>query len=168
MAHLIVIAYEDEEQAREALLTGFELQREGIIELKSASVVKRRADGAVELAETGDVSDRLATLGGAAGGLILGAALTVPVIGAALGVAAGVAAARRNDLGIDDTFQREVGEKLAAGRAAVVFLVAARDRETALREASRLGGELLATDLAPNLEQQLRRILRGSDSAIDS
>jgi uncharacterized membrane protein len=160
VAHLIVIAYDDEAQARDALATAFELRREGVIELESASVVRRRTDGAVQLDESADVGDRLATVGGAFGGLLVGVAVAAPVVGTALGAAAGLAAARRNDLGIDDEFQREMGMKLAPGRAAVVLLAEAKDAEAARREAGRLGGELLATDLAPDAEEQLREILR--------
>jgi uncharacterized membrane protein len=81
-------------------------------------------------------------------------------VGTALGAAVGIAAARRNDLGIDDDFQRDMGRKLAPGRAAVVLLASAKDAEAARREAARLGGELLATDLAADAEEQLREILR--------
>jgi uncharacterized membrane protein len=159
VAHLIVIAYESEERAKDALAEAFQLVREGVIELESASVVRRREDGTLQLAETGDVSNRLATFGGALGGLVVGVALAVPLIGTALGAAAGLAAAKRSDLGISDDFQREIGEKLAPGRAAVVLLGETKDREAARREARRLGGELLATDLAPDGEERLRRIL---------
>jgi uncharacterized membrane protein len=159
VAHLIVIAYENEARAKDALAEVFQLVREGVIDVESASVVRRREDGALQLAETGDVSDRLATFGGAFGGLVLGVAVAAPLIGTALGAAAGLAAAKRTDLGIADDFQREIGEKLAPGRAAVVLLGETKDREAARREAGRLGGELLATDLAPDAEEQLRRIL---------
>ena len=162
MAHLIVIAYENEDRAKDALAEAFQLVREGAIELKSASVVRRRKDGALQLEETGDVGDRLATFGGAFWGLLLGAVVAAPVVGVALGAAAGHAAAKRNDLGIDDDFQRDIGEKLTPGRAALVLLGGAKDREQALREAGRLGGELLSTDLAPDAEEQLRRILEGA------
>ena len=90
---------------------------------------------------------------------MLGIAVAAPLIGTALGAAAGLAAAKRNDLGIADDFQREIGEKLAPGRAAVVLLADAKDRKAARREAGRLGGELLTTDLAPDAEEQLRRVL---------
>ena len=157
VSHLIVLAYDDEKRANEALFTAEELRREGVIHLESASVVRRRADGAVEFTEAGDVSDRWATAGGAFSGLILGAALAVPVVGIGVGAAVGALAAHFSDLGIDDDFQRQIGEKLSPGRAALVMLGSATDRDVAIREASRFGGELMATDLPPEVEDRLRR-----------
>ena len=168
MAHLIVLAYDDEERAKDALATAEDLRREGVITLESASVVRRRADGAVEFSEKGDVSDRWATAGGAFWGLILGAALAAPVVGIGLGAAVGALAARRSDLGIDDDFQRQIGEKLSPGRAAVVLLASATYREAAIREASRLGGELVTTDLPPDVEDRLRRAVASADELAPS
>jgi uncharacterized membrane protein len=157
VAHLIVLAYEDERQAKEVLRAAEELREEGVLRLESASLVRRTADGAVEFEETGDVSDRWATAGGAFFGLLLGAALSAPVVGIGVGAAVGALSARRSDLGIDDEFQRRIGEKLSPGRAAVVLLASATHREAAIREASRLGGELVTTDLPSDVEERVRR-----------
>ena len=46
MAHLIVIAYENETWAKDALAEAFQLVREGVIDVESASVVRRREGGA--------------------------------------------------------------------------------------------------------------------------
>jgi hypothetical protein len=53
-----VLAYDDEERAKDALGTAEHLREEGVIRLASASVVRRREHGAVEFTEAGDVSGR--------------------------------------------------------------------------------------------------------------
>lgn len=53
-----MLAYDDEERAKDALGTAEHLREEGVIRLASASVVRRREHGAVEFTEAGDVSGR--------------------------------------------------------------------------------------------------------------
>lgn len=95
-------------------------------------------------------------LGGAFWGLLFGLIFFVPVIGMAVGAAAGAMMGSLAHYGIDEGFISSVREKVVPGTSAL-FLMSGEAVQERVREAfSGTPMELLATNLTPEQEEQLR------------
>jgi uncharacterized membrane protein len=164
MANLIAVAYPDEATAKEVLATLARLQTEHSIELEDAVVVTRDADGKVKLHQSTKTAAAGAT-GGALWGGLIGLIFLAPLLGMAVGAAAGGAAGALTDVGVDDRFLKELGEKLGPGRAALIVLVHRSTPDKVIPEISRFGGEVIQSSLSDEAEQRLREALESRHAA---
>jgi uncharacterized membrane protein len=159
MSNLVAIAYPDEETARYAAGSLVQLQKEHSIELDDLAVVIRHADGKVKLKQSFSP-----TASGAAGGVLwgglIGLLFLAPILGMAVGGAAGAAGGAATDLGVDDKFMKELGQKLQPGTAALFVLVRQATPEKVIPRIREYGGEVLQTSLSAEREQDLREALR--------
>ena len=71
---MMVVAFEDEYKADEVLSTLKQLDVEATVDLKSAAVVKRDAEGKVKIKETKDFDAKQGAIGGAVAGRLAGPA----------------------------------------------------------------------------------------------
>src|SRR5262245_39212396 len=122
MSDLVAIAYPDLDTAK-AVMARLEQQRaEKVLELGDAVIVEHRGDGRIKLHQSLNPASAGA-IGGALWGGLIGLLFLAPVLGAAVGAATGGAAGALTDVGVDDGFMRDLGQKLAPGSAAVFVLV---------------------------------------------
>jgi uncharacterized membrane protein len=166
---LIVAAFKDEKTAREALNVLKKAQKEKLIKIDNAAVLRKDEKGKLHIKETADMGGKKgATLGGVAGaaiGLIAGPALLVP---AAVGVLVGGLAARLRDSGFSDARLKALGEGLTPGSSAIVAVVDHRwvaEVEKAMAEA---GADLFTEALSAEISQQLEAGHDVSYTAISS
>src|SRR3954453_18963941 len=103
MTELIVLAFNSEAGAKEALSVLSQLQKQELIKLADAATVVRRADGKVKVKQAVDLVGAGA-LGGAFWGMLIGLLFFAPWLGLALGAAAGGIGGKMTDVGIDDSF----------------------------------------------------------------
>ncbi|NIV31995.1 MAG: DUF1269 domain-containing protein, partial [Anaerolineae bacterium] len=96
---------------------------EATVDLKSAAVVKRDAEGQVRIKETRDFDAKQGAIGGAVAGSLLGLLGGSLLKGAILGAAGGALAGHGIDMGLDDEYLKSVGENLGPGTSAIVALV---------------------------------------------
>ena len=68
---MVVVAFEDEDKADQVLSTLKQLDVEATVDLKSAAVVKRDAEGKVRIKETTDFDAKQGAIGGAVAALLL-------------------------------------------------------------------------------------------------
>lgn len=142
-------------RAQEALIATSRLVAHKQLELEDAAVVTK-VGGRVRIQQTRDVSTGQGAVSGAWWGTIAGLFVGVPLIGAALGAAAGGLFGKLRDYGIDDDEMRRMGDDLADGEAALFLLVHDCHRVHALHEVSRFPGRLLATTAPEDLAEQVR------------
>jgi uncharacterized membrane protein len=148
MGKLVVAVFQDEQQARDALVRAAELRAQGHVEIEDACLVARHEDGSVHVRETGDISPWKASAYGSAWGLIGGALIGLPLAGAALTAALAGGLARHRDTGVSDEFQRDVATRLAPGSSAVVVHVRADEAAAIAAAAERLGAWTRTVDVA--------------------
>jgi uncharacterized membrane protein len=93
--------------------------------------------------------------------------LLSPLLGAAVGTASGILAARLIDIGIDDHFMKELAATFTPGSAALFVLVRRASREKVLGELKPFAGrtKLLQTTLTKDKEDELRRFVEGKREA---
>jgi uncharacterized membrane protein len=154
---LIVAAFQNEGDAKEALKALKQAKKEGLIKIDSAAVLRKDEKGKIHIKETHDMGGGkgavLGGVGGAAVGLIAGAALAAPL---AVGALVGGLVAKLRDSGFSDERLETLGESLQPGTSAIVAVVehewvAKVEEALAETEADLITAELSA-DIAGQLE----------------
>jgi uncharacterized membrane protein len=120
---VILAAFKDEQGADAALKQLREAQKEHLIDLRNAAVLRRDQEGKLHISEPTDMGGgRGAAIGGLVGGLA--GVLLGPVGWAALGGAAiGGMAAKLHDSGFKDDRLRQLGESLEPGTSAILAVI---------------------------------------------
>ncbi|MEX1162884.1 MAG: DUF1269 domain-containing protein [Nitriliruptor sp.] len=154
-ADLWAFVFDGPLRAQEALLAAMRMVGRGQLKLEDAAVVTR-VGGRVRIQQTRDVSPSQGAVGGAWLGTLAGLFVAQPILGAALGAAAGGLFGKLRDHGIDDGEMKRLGEELGDGEAALFLLVEECHQMRALHEISRFPGRLLTTSADPDLADQVR------------
>jgi uncharacterized membrane protein len=159
MSNLVAIAYPDEATAGEVAQTLLELQKEHSIELEDLVVAVRRDDGKIKLKQSFSPTARGAA-GGALWGGLIGLIFFMPLLGMAIGGATGAATGAMTDVGVDDNFMKELGDKLKPGGAALFVLVRRSTPDKVLPRVSQYGGDVIHSSLSEHAEETLQEALR--------
>jgi uncharacterized membrane protein len=156
VSDLIAIAYKDLPTAQEVTANIAEAQKAHLIELDDLVIVERKEGGKIKLHQPSLAG--AGALGGAAWGGLIGLIFLVPFFGMAIGAATGALAGAMSDAGIDDSFLKDLGDKLQPNGAAVIGLVRSMNEEKLLEDI-KIPGELIQTSLTSDAEQPLRDAL---------
>ena len=158
MSNLIAVAYPDVATAEKVRSTLGQLQTERLIELEDMVVVTRDEKGKVKLHQA--VSPGAAgAAGGAVWGGLIGLIFLAPLLGMAVGALSGGLAGSATDVGVDDNFMKELGNKLEGGDAALIVLVRASTPDKVLPRISEYGGHVIQSSLSNEREEELRAAL---------
>jgi uncharacterized membrane protein len=170
MAELIVVGFDDPNEADRALTELARLQKEYLIDLEDAVVAIRGPDGKLRLKQSVDMVGVGAASGGLWGamwGSLVGLLFLNPLLGlatgAALGAGAGALSGKLADYGIDDDFIRSIGETLQPNTSALFVLLRKVQPEKVLDELKRFRGRVLRSSLSPEQEARLQAALSGSN-----
>jgi uncharacterized membrane protein len=160
MSALVAVAYPDREPAEQVRQELIQATKEHLLQLQDAVVVECTADGKVKLHQAMSTTGTGA-LGGAAWGGLIGLLFLAPLFGMAIGAASGAVAGKLTDTGVNDSFMRELGEKLQPGKAALIALGSTDARDKVIARITPYGGDLIQTSLSAEDEEQLRAALHG-------
>ena len=132
------------------------LQREHLITLQDAAVVKRNLDGKVKVKQASSLVGAGA-LGGGFWGMLIGLLFFAPWLGLAVGAVTGALAGKFSDIGIDDEFIKSVGSEIKPGTSAIFLMVAEATPDKVLDELrGRTDIRVLSTSLSKESEERLR------------
>ncbi|MFC3494715.1 DUF1269 domain-containing protein [Glycomyces rhizosphaerae] len=166
MSKLIAVAYPDVPTAQTVLTKLADMQKRELIKLDDAVVVERRDDGKVKLHQTNSLVGLSAT-GGALWGGLIGLLFFAPLLGMAVGAAAGAAGGAMSDVGVDDSFMKDLGKQLNPGSAALVLLVRSLTEDKVIDElGGKYKGKLLQTNLSSEEEARLREHIAAMEARI--
>jgi uncharacterized membrane protein len=156
-ADLWAFVFDSSLRAQEALLAAMRLVARQHLQLEDAAIVTK-VRGKVRITQTKDVSPSQGAVGGAWIGILAGLFLGPggPLVGGALGAAAGGLFAKLRDFGIDDDEMKRMGEELSDGDAALFLLVDDCHRTRALHEVSRFPARLLVATADRELVEEVR------------
>src|SRR5215212_4254467 len=157
VSNLIAIAYPNAQTAEQVRTTLGQLQTEKLIELEDMVIVTRDDKGKVKLHQS--VSTGAA--GGALWGGLIGLLFLAPLLGMAVGAASGGLAGSATDVGVDDNFMKELGEKLDTGTAALIVLVRSSTADKVLPRIQEFGGHVIQSSLSTERENELSAALSG-------
>ncbi len=159
---VVIAAYNEEDGAKKALDELKSAQKDKVIAIKDAAVLRKDKDGKLHVMETGDMTGKRGALYGGVAGAVLGA-LTGPVGWAALGGAAiGGLVAKLQDSGFDNKRLASVGANLQPSTSAIVAVIEhtwVTELENALKETAKdvvtlAIGEEIAAQLEAGTESE--------------
>lgn len=169
MSELVVVGFDDLNEADRALTGLVRLQREYLIDLEDAVVAIRQPDGRVNLKQSFNLVGAGAASGGLSGALwgsLVGLLFLNPLAGMAVGglVGAGSGALSGSliDYGINDDFIRSIANTLQPNTSALFVLVRKAQPEKVLQELSGFRGRVIRSSLSPEQEARLQTALSGS------
>ena len=156
MSDLIVLVFDDEKAAFDALAGLRRIEKEGAVQFDDTAVVSKDHNG--KLHKKNEVST--ATEVGAVAGGFLGLLLMglFPIVGIAIGVLGGAGVGALLGDGVDRKFVKEVGDSLEPGNSAIFLLV--RHANAAMIDIFKpYTGKIYQTTLSEDLESRLTRAL---------
>lgn len=166
MSELVVIGFEDPQEADRALNELSRMQTEHLVDLEDAVVAIRGQDGKLRLKQSVDLIGVGAASGGIWGamwGSLVGLLFLNPLLGlatgAALGAGAGALSGKLADYGINDDFIRSIGETLQPNTSALFILLRKAQPEKVLSEISQFRGRVIRSSLSPEQESRLQAAL---------
>ena len=164
MSTLAVIAYDDMYKAEEVRLKLRKLQSEYLIDLEDAVVAVKDAAGKVKLHQAVNLT-AAGAVGGGFWGSLIGLIFLNPLLGLAVGAGAGAISGALTDLGINDTFIKDLASKLTPSSSALFVLVRRATPDKVLEELQGTGGTVLKTSLSHEDEVKLQAALKTAKPA---
>jgi uncharacterized membrane protein len=158
MATFIAIEYEDPHKAHEVRLALVRLQREYLIDLEDAVVAVKDPQGKVKLHQSFNLTAAGAISGGFWGSLI-GLLFLSPLLGAVIGASAGAVSGGLSDVGINDTFMKQLAEGLQPNTSVLFVLVRKVTPDKVLADIKYYGGTVLQTSLSHEDQAKLQAAL---------
>ena len=154
MSTLVAIAYPDVQTAEQVRAELIEATKEHLVALEDAVVVEHRPDGKIKLHQAMSPTGTGAA-GGALWGGLIGLIFLAPLVGMAIGAASGAAAGKMTDVGVNDDFLKQLGDKLEPGAAALIALGRSDAPEKLLERLRPFGGHVIQTSLDADAEERL-------------
>ncbi len=155
---LIVAAFQDEFAADEALKKLKTAQKQNLIEMQDAAVIRRDEKNKLHIKETADPGGGRGAAAGGAIGAVIGLIAGPPgvVVGAATGALVGGVTARVIDSGIPDDRLRQIGEGLQPGCSAIVAIIEHNWVEGVEKQLAEAGADVLTEQLRVDIAEQLQ------------
>lgn len=157
MSALVAVAYPDRDTAEKVREELIRMTKERLVQLDDAVVVENQ-DGKIKLHQSMNPTSSGAA-GGALWGGLIGLIFLAPLLGMAVGAASGALGGKMADVGVDDTFMKDLGESLKPGAAALIVLGSSTARDKVIERVRPYGGEILQSSLSTEAEEQLRSAL---------
>jgi len=161
MSDLVVIAFSDEEKAEDVRKKILGLTAQYLIEIEDAVVAVKQENGHIKLNQLVNPM-AMSAVSGTMWGAIIGLIFANPLLGAALGGAAGAVGGALTDLGINDDFMRQTAEAVGPGQAALFLLIRKMTTDKVLDDLRGVGGTVLRTSFDHAHEDALRAALAGN------
>lgn len=168
MSELVVVGFDDTQQADRALNELVRLSKEHLIDLEDAVVAIRTPDGTVRIKQSVNLVGLGAAQGSLSGALLgslVGLLFLNPLLGfaagAAVGAGSGALAGSLSDYGINDDLIRSIGDTLQPNTSALFVLIRKVQPEKVLAEMTAAGfqGKVIRSSLSPQQEQRLQAAL---------
>ena len=157
MSQLIVIGFDNAEDAFALRNDLAEAQKEYLLKIEDAVVVTRPTEGEYQLHQALNLT-AAGAWGGGFWGALVGLLFLNPLAGAAIGAGAGALAGSATDYGINDDFIRQIGKTVPVGSGAVFILADDVNLDKLLPRLERFGshGRIIRTSLSDADEARLR------------
>ncbi len=166
MSDLVIVGFDNQNDADRVLTDLTRLQKEYLIDLEDAVVAIRNADGTVRIKQSVNLVQVGATAGGLNGALLgslIGLLFLNPLAGFAMGgligAGSGALSGSLMDFGINDDFIKQIGETIKPDSSALFLLIRKAQPEKVLKELHQYKGHLIRSSLSPEQENKLKEAL---------
>jgi uncharacterized membrane protein len=158
MSNLVVITFDNEEEAGKVREAIRRLEHGGLISLDDSAVVVKDSSGKVHVKNQVDRGIIVGSVGGGLIGLMLGF-IFFPIGGLIIGTLGGAAVGKLADLGVDQKFVKEIEAALQPSTSAIFLIVRQADPNAAMAALKPFKGTVYQTTLSTEAEETLRRVL---------
>lgn len=159
MSDLVVITFDNAEEAGKVRDALRQAQKRGALSLDDSAVVIKDAEGKIHVKNEIDRGVKIGALGGGLLGLLL-AGIFFPFAGLIVGALGGAAVGAMADLGISKKFVKQVGDELKPNTSALFIIVRQdSDPDMVLATLRPYKGKVYQTSLDTQAEENLRDVL---------
>ena len=159
MSNLIVIVFDDVEEASKVRKTIKSIEGSGHIRLDDSAVVVKDEKGKIHVKNQVDRGVKVGAVGGGLLGLLI-RSIFFPFTGLLIGALSGAAVGAAAKLGVSQSFVKEVAEAMDNESSALFIIVRDSDPDVAVAALKPYKGKLLQTTLSPEDEENLRGVLK--------
>jgi len=160
MSYLVVITFDDPDEAGKVRQTLSSIEHTGHLSLNDSAIVVKDDQGKVHLKNEVDRGVKVGAVGGSLLGLLI-ASVFFPIGGLILGALGGALVGKMANTGVSQKFVKEVSEDLEPGSSAIFFIVRGDDPNPTVAALRQYKGKVLQTSLPKEAEDTLRRELEG-------
>lgn len=164
MANLIVIVFDEQDEAARVRETLKSIENIGHLSLNDSAVVEKDENGKVHVKNQFDRGVKVGALSGGLIGLLIGG-IFFPLAGLLMGTLGGALVGSAAKMGISKSFVKQVSEELQPSSSALFVLVREADPALALAALREYDGKVYHTTLDPEGEEQIRRAVEKHNSA---
>ncbi len=167
---LIVAAFQDEDAADGALKELKSAQKQKLIDIQDAAVIRRDEKNKLHIKETADPGGGKGAAAGGAIGAIVGLIGGPPgvIVGASVGALVGGVTAKVVDSGIPDDRLEKIGDGVLPGTSAIVAIIEHRWVGDVEKQLANAGADVLTEALRADIAEQLAAGQDVSFTAISS
>jgi uncharacterized membrane protein len=158
MAHLVVITFDRADEAEKVRDSLRNLEDTGMLALDDSAVIVKDEKSKVHIKNQMDRGMKIGAAGGGLLGLLI-AGIFFPFAGLIGGAIIGAVVGKMADLGVDQKFVHEVAASLKPDSSAIFILARAANPDAVVSALRPYKGTIYHTSLAPEAEEELRRIL---------
>jgi uncharacterized membrane protein len=158
MSNLIVLTFDDTEQAGQVFEAIKQAQTGGHIKVEDAAVIVKDESGKVHIKNQLDKTVAVGAVGGGILGLMI-ASVFFPLAGLAIGAIGGALIGKSMDKGVDQKFVKDVTETLKPGSSAL-FVIGSGDPAVVLAILRPYQGTVYQTTLSSELVDELLSALK--------
>jgi uncharacterized membrane protein len=159
MADLVVLGFPNKERAEQVMEVSARLRKQELLDLEDAALVWRTPDGKIKVQQSFSTTGAGAATG-ALWGTLFGLLFLMPIFGMAVGAATGALMGKLTDVGIDDTFIKEVAATLEPGSAAIFALVRHSTPDKVRAALAEYEPTVIRTSLTKDQEHELAAALQ--------
>ena len=123
MSNLIVVTFNNPNEANQVRKTLSELQGQDFISLDDSAVIVKDRDGQVHIHNEIDRGIKIGFAGGGLLGLLIGMLFGFPLVYIVMGALGGAITGSLTDMGIHQDFVHEVSNRLRSGSSALFIIV---------------------------------------------
>ena len=159
MSELIVLTFNDTEQAGQALEALKKERSGGYLKIDDAAVIVKNESGKIDVKNQRDTGTKWGAVGGGLIGLIL-ASVFFPLAGLAIGAIGGALVGKSLNLGVDQKFVKDVTESLKPGSSALFVIGSGGNPEVVVAALSPFQGTIYQTTLPTEAVNELHAALK--------
>jgi len=161
MSELIVLTFDDMEQAGEALEALKKAGSSGYLKIDDAAVIVKDESGKIDVKNQTDTGTKWGAVGGGLIGLIL-ASVFFPLAGLAIGAIGGALVGKSLNLGVDKKFVQDVTESLKPGSSAL-FVIGSGNPDAIMAALRPFQGTIYQTTLPTEAVDELHEVLKSKE-----
>jgi uncharacterized membrane protein len=163
MSTLVAVVFEDETTAFDMRAALLKMQKDYLIQMEDSVVVIKNQNGTIKLDQAINLT-AAGAVGGGFWGMLIGLLFLNPLLGAAIGAAAGAISARFKDIGINDQWMKDLAQSFKPGSSALFVLVRRMTADKVLEGLKQFSGrgKVFQTSLNKDDEAALRASLEAA------